>query len=681
MDQLQQARAQIDEIDAKMAALFEQRMQAVGQVAQYKARTGKQVFDPAREALVLEKNTARVQNPELQPYYREFLKKALAVSRAYQHVLIGQDVAAYQGVEGAWSHIALRQLFPFAKAQAYSTWNEVVEAVERGDAYCGVLPFENSNAGDVSAVLDLLYAHPGLKVARMCDLPIRQDLLALPGAQLSEIKTVISHQQALAQSGPFLKLHHFATKAWGNTADAARYVAEQGDQTLAAIASAETAKLYGLQILAEGVNEDGEEYIDYSKCSQPENSLISVKAEITPECKTAKTQTLEYTFYIDTTGPNSKKPTFSYKTEDWGWGPESMYTISVESNEAWYQDYDMSITIEYDEETGEFFASAFTSTYFPTAQPNGEGVHGMSESGSMMYTDSRTDIFLGYDYAGNCSAYTITGSQLDDNISLSAETDSIYIGEEVTIQNTDVDDYAMLLNWEVSDPEIAEIVSSDDSSVTIKGLKRGDVAVTASVGDFKKSVTIHVLDKSYEDLKGKFQDISGHWAEDTILEAVYRGLFNGVSSDLFDPDSAITRAMFVTVLYRMEGQPAVDQKAGFTDVAEGSCYAAAVDWAAKNGIVNGVAKNVFAPDASITREQIAAMLYRYAGAEAAKEDKLSAFPDAAKVSDWAKEALNWAVASGLINGVADANGTANLEPQATATRAQIATILMRWLEK
>ena len=249
MDQLQQARAQIDEIDAKMAALFEQRMQAVGQVAQYKARTGKQVFDPAREALVLEKNTARVQNPELQPYYREFLKKALAVSRAYQHVLIGQDVAAYQGVEGAWSHIALRQLFPFAKAQAYSTWNEVVEAVERGDAYCGVLPFENSNAGDVSAVLDLLYAHPGLKVARMCDLPIRQDLLALPGAQLSEIKTVISHQQALAQSGPFLKLHHFATKAWGNTADAARYVAEQGDQTLAAIASAETAKLYGLQIL------------------------------------------------------------------------------------------------------------------------------------------------------------------------------------------------------------------------------------------------------------------------------------------------------------------------------------------------------------------------------------------------------------------------------------------------
>ena len=428
---------------------------------------------------------------------------------------------------------------------------------------------------------------------------------------------------------------------------------------------------------AKGVNEDGEEYIDFSKCSQPENSLISVKAEITPECKTAKTQTLEYTFYIDTTGPNSKKPTFSYKTEDFGWGPQTMYKICLESNEAWYQDYDMSITIEYDEETGDYFASAFTTNYYPTARPNGEGVHGMSESGSMMYTDSRTDIFLGYDFAGNCSAYTITGSQLDDNISLSAETDSIYIGEEVTIQNTDVDDYAMLLNWEVSDPEIAEIVSSDDSSVTIKGLKRGDVAVTASVGDFKKSVTIHVLDKNYEDLKGKFQDISGHWAEETILEAVYRGLFNGVSSDLFDPDSAITRAMFVTVLYRMDGQPAVDQKAGFTDVAEGSYYAAAVDWAAKNGIVNGVSETSFDPDAAITREQMAAILYRYAAyweLDVSAEADLSAYEDASSVSAYAQAAMQWAVANGVINGTS----ATTLEPAGTASRAQAATVLVRF---
>lgn len=258
MDELQQARSQIDAIDAEMAELFERRMQAVGQVAQFKARTGKQVFDPAREQAVLDKNAARVGDPALRPYYREFLGAALAVSRAYQHALIGQDVAAYQGVEGAWSHIALRQLFPLARTRAYATWNEVVEAVEAQDAFCGVLPFENSNAGDVSAVLDLLYAHPELTVARMFELPIRQDLLAVPGASLSTVKTVVSHQQALAQSGPFLKQHGFATRAWGNTADAARYVAEQAVPTLAAIASAETAKLYGLTILAEGINEDGD---------------------------------------------------------------------------------------------------------------------------------------------------------------------------------------------------------------------------------------------------------------------------------------------------------------------------------------------------------------------------------------------------------------------------------------
>ena len=230
MDQLQQARAQIDAIDAQMAALFEQRMQAVGQVARYKAATGKPVFDPAREDAVLDKNTARLQDEALRPYYRRFLQQAMAVSRAYQRQLLGRDVAAYQGVQGAWSHIALCRLLPFAKARAYATWADVCDAVEAGDAQYGVLPFENSNAGDVSTVMDLLYARPGLTVARMADLPIRQDLLALPGATLAGIRTVISHQQALAQSSPFLKSHDLAARPWGNTADAARHVAESGDR-------------------------------------------------------------------------------------------------------------------------------------------------------------------------------------------------------------------------------------------------------------------------------------------------------------------------------------------------------------------------------------------------------------------------------------------------------------------
>ena len=182
--------------------------------------------------------------------------------------------------------------------------------------------------------------------------------------------------------------------------------------------------------------------------------------------------------------------------------------------------------------------------------------------------------------------------------------------------------------------------------------------------------------KAFSDLDAKA------WYHEGVDYALTNSLMNGVGGGRFEPDGQLTRAQLVTVLYRAAGEPDTGKQVNpFTDVADDTWYTKAVIWAANNGIVNGVAKNVFAPDASITREQIAAMLYRYAGAEAAKEDKLSAFPDAAKVSDWAKEALNWAVASGLINGVADANGTASLEPQATATRAQIATILMRWLEK
>ena len=258
MDLLQQARAEIDDIDAQLAALFERRMHAVEKVARYKAETGKAVYDPAREQALLQAGAARVQEEALRPYYTAFLREAMAISRAYQHAILGQNAAAYQGVQGAWSHIALRSLFPFAKAKNCATWQEVFEAVEQGNAKFGVLPFENSNAGDVSTVLDLLYAHPELVVSQMCDLPIRQDLLALPGAKLEDIRTVVSHQQALAQSSVFLRTHGAATRVWGNTADAARYVAEQGDKTLAAIASAETARLYGLQILAAGVNEDGD---------------------------------------------------------------------------------------------------------------------------------------------------------------------------------------------------------------------------------------------------------------------------------------------------------------------------------------------------------------------------------------------------------------------------------------
>ena len=258
MDALQNARAEIDAVDAQLAALFERRMAAVLTVAQYKKEHGLPIFDAAREAAVLDKAEARIQDPALRPYYRDHVQNLMDVAKQYEAQVLGQNRAAYQGVEGAFAHIALKALFPHAEAVSFPTWDEVFDAVEKGDAAHGVVPFENSHAGDVSAVLDLCYNHPALWVVGVYDLPISQNLLVLPGTQLSDLKMVYSHQQAIAQSETFLKQFRLPASAMPNTALAAKFVAESGDKTKAAIASAETAQLYGLDVLVPSINTDGD---------------------------------------------------------------------------------------------------------------------------------------------------------------------------------------------------------------------------------------------------------------------------------------------------------------------------------------------------------------------------------------------------------------------------------------
>ena len=258
MDALQNARAEIDAVDAQLAALFERRMAAVLTVAQYKKEHGLPIFDAAREAVVLDKAAARIQDPALRPYYRDHVQNLMDVAKQYEAQVLGQNRAAYQGVEGAFAHIALKALFPHAEAVSFPTWDEVFDAVEKGDAAHGVVPFENSHAGDVSAVLDLCYNHPALWVVGVYDLPISQNLLVLPGTQLSDLKMVYSHQQAIAQSETFLKQFRLPASAMPNTALAAKFVAESGDKTKAAIASAETAQLYGLDVLVPSINTDGD---------------------------------------------------------------------------------------------------------------------------------------------------------------------------------------------------------------------------------------------------------------------------------------------------------------------------------------------------------------------------------------------------------------------------------------
>ena len=177
-----------------------------------------------------------------------------------------------------------------------------------------------------------------------------------------------------------------------------------------------------------------------------------------------------------------------------------------------------------------------------------------------------------------------------------------------------------------------------------------------------------------------FTDVEkGSWYEDAVIYAVSNNLFNGVSETEFAPNIDMTRAMLVTVLYRLENPKGSAYKHSFTDVANGEWYADAVAWAAENGIVNGISETAFAPNDKITREQMATIIYRYAkfkGYDVNDFASLSEFSDADEISGFATIAISWACKTGLIQGT-----TANtLSPKDTATRAQVAVILMRFCE-
>ena len=160
--------------------------------------------------------------------------------------------------------------------------------------------------------------------------------------------------------------------------------------------------------------------------------------------------------------------------------------------------------------------------------------------------------------------------------------------------------------------------------------------------------------------------------KEEILAAYYEGLFTGVTETTFAPDLDITRAMFVTVLYRMEGEPAVDSsKLSFTDVGEKMYYAAAVVWATEAGVTKGTTATTFSPEDKITRQELVTMLYRYAQH---KGDNVAASKDL--IAPWAEPAMSWALAEGLVNGYEDGS----VRPAASATRAQTAAILCRYAD-
>ena len=173
--------------------------------------------------------------------------------------------------------------------------------------------------------------------------------------------------------------------------------------------------------------------------------------------------------------------------------------------------------------------------------------------------------------------------------------------------------------------------------------------------------------------------VSGSWYYDSVAYVYEQGLMGGTGEGRFSPDLTTSRAMIVTILYRLEGSPAVTGSASFADVASGQWYSDGVAWASANGIVTGYSNGSFGPDDTITREQMAAILYRYArykGYDLSAQADLDGYSDAAQVSAYAADAMEWAVGSGLITGT---SGT-TLSPAGSATRAQAAVILARFCQ-
>ncbi len=271
MNDLQHARQVINEVDREMARLFEQRMDAVRTVAVYKKEHGLPIDDFAREAELLHRNAAYMQNEEYRSYYIRFLKHTVTVSKDFQHRLLEGMSVAFSGVEGAFAHIVARRIFPDAQCVPYADFKAAYRAVENGECDCVILPIENSFNGDVGNVLDLAF-FGSLFINGVYEAEIVQNLLGVKGASLQDIRKVVSHPQALGQCAEYLGRHNLETENAVNTAVAAKAIAEAGDKTAAAIGSAEAAELFGLQVLAEKINDSGTNTTRFAVFSRSERN-------------------------------------------------------------------------------------------------------------------------------------------------------------------------------------------------------------------------------------------------------------------------------------------------------------------------------------------------------------------------------------------------------------------------
>ena len=271
MNSLEKARETINRVDSEMAALFTERMRAAELVAAYKKEHGLPITDAEREAAVIRNGAQQVEDPILREYYVRFIQETMALSRAYQSRLLEGMRVAYSGTEGAFAHIATGKLFPSAEKIGFPDFESAYRAVENGECDAAVLPVENSTNGEVGQVMDLMFSG-GLFVNRMLDLPVTQDLLVKPGTAVEEIRTVISHPQALGQCAARIREMGWRTEEYPNTALAAKFVASTNDRTVAAIASAEAAEQFGLSVSERNLNASRSNTTRFAVFTRAENT-------------------------------------------------------------------------------------------------------------------------------------------------------------------------------------------------------------------------------------------------------------------------------------------------------------------------------------------------------------------------------------------------------------------------
>lgn len=350
---LEDIRTQIDEIDKQLVELLKARMNCSLSVAKEKREQNLPIHHPEREQAIIDK--VMLEGGEFGSYISSVYREIMGVSKEAQQAeltplgelasrIVGakdgirENVAvACQGIEGAFGSIATNHLHKTGNVKYYSTFEDVFKAVQNDEAVYGVVPVENSNAGSVTEVYDLILKYR-FYIVSAAELAVNENLLGIPGTDVNDIKKVYSHPQALAQSDEFIKSHGIEPAPYSNTALAVKYVSELGDKSVGAIGSVLAANLYGLDVIApniQSIKNNSTRFITISKqlIIPPKANKVSVVFSVPHivgalnrvlnrfcenglnltkiESRAAKNGQFDYLFYLDFAGNLNDRKTIA----------------------------------------------------------------------------------------------------------------------------------------------------------------------------------------------------------------------------------------------------------------------------------------------------------------------------------------------------------------------------------